>query len=68
MNILEKVKSELKENPNNFIIIKKWNKRIFQKYKFDIFNYIENTIEKRFKDRKAEDFTKNFVNIKDLNL
>jgi transposase len=68
MNILEKVKSELKENPNNFIIIKKWNKRIFQKYKFDIFNYIENTIEKRFKDKKAEDFTKNFVNIKDLNL
>jgi len=68
MNILEKVKSELKENPNNFIIIKKWNRKIFQKYKFDIFNYIENTIEKRFKDKKAEDFTKNFVNIKDLNL
>jgi len=68
MNILEKVKSELKENPNNFIIIKKWNRRIFQKYKFDIFNYIENTIEKRFKDKKAEDFTKNFVNIKDLKL
>lgn len=68
MNILEKVKSELKENPNNFIIIKKWNKRIFQKYKFDIFNYIENTIEKRFKDKKTEDFTKNLVNIKDLNL
>lgn len=67
MNVLEKVKSELKENPNNFIIIKKWNRKIFQKYKFDIFNYIENTIEKKFKDKNIEDFTKDFVDIKNLN-
>ena len=67
MNVLEKTKSELKENPNNFIIIKKWNRKIFQKYQFDIFNYIENIIEKKFKDKSIEDFTKDFADIKNLN-
>lgn len=65
MNILEKVKSELKENPNNFIIIEKWNRKVFQKYKFDIFNYVESTIEKNF---EGINFIKDFTNIKGLKL
>lgn len=36
---------KIKKNPNNWIIIKKYNNRIFQKNKFKMFNLIETIIE-----------------------
>ena len=64
MNVLEKIKSELKENPNNFIIVNKWNKRIYKKYEFELFNYSEDLIEKEIQKR-TENFFTDFVDVKD---
>ena len=40
-NIIEEFKSKLKKNPNDFIIIKKYNYKIFKKYKQNLYKAIE---------------------------
>ena len=44
-SFLKEVSLQMKSNPNNFIIIKKWNRRIFKKYKFKIFHAIEKQMD-----------------------
>ena len=39
--------TKIKDNPNNYPIINKWNYRLLQKEKFNLFNIIENKIEER---------------------
>ena len=38
---IKKIKQEIKSNPNNWIVIKKWNYKIFNKYKISLFNEID---------------------------
>ena len=65
-NLCQKIKSELKSNPNHWPIVDKWNyKFVYNKYKFQLFQTIEEEIEKEIP--KYVDFTiKNLVNIKEL--
>lgn len=57
----EKVKS----NPNNFPIINKWNRRLFNKYRYDIFNDIESMIDIELL-LNIDLFLDNLVSIKDF--
>ena len=36
----------IKDNPNNYPIIKKWNYRLIKKYRHDVFKYIVSKMEK----------------------
>lgn len=36
-SLIKKIKLQIKPNPNNFLIVKKWNNNIFQKYKTSMF-------------------------------
>ena len=44
--IIDEFKSKIKSNPNHFIIIDKYNRRIFNKYKYNLFPIIEKYINK----------------------
>ena len=48
------VMSGIKNNPNNFPIIDKYNYKIFQKNKFQVFEIIERAVEQEFKDNNME--------------
>lgn len=48
LEVREKLASLLpgyKPNPNHFMIITKWNNRIFQKHKFEIWDYLESVLD-----------------------
>ena len=38
-------KDKFKPNPNNFIIVDKWNRRAFKTYEYEIFDYISECID-----------------------
>lgn len=62
-SLFKEIYPQIKENPNNWPIIKKWNRIIYNKYKFDLFNALEEEIELQFFTKK--DFIiNNLVNIK----
>lgn len=46
---INKIMPGIRSNPNKYPIINKWNNKIFQKCKFSLFNYIEETIEQEMK-------------------
>ena len=46
--LLKEISLQIKQNPNNFIIIKKWNKIIFDKYKYELYSALEEEIELQF--------------------
>lgn len=56
MSAIESCKNELKDNPFNYPIIHKWNKRVVYKYRFQLFDEIESIIEKNFKPYDFSDF------------
>ena len=58
--LFKEIYPQIKPNPNNFIIIKKWNKRLFEKYKFKIFPLIEKQIDLQLKIKP--EFFNNFIN------
>lgn len=37
--------NRMKQNPNNYPIVKKYNKKIFDRYRFCIFNELEELID-----------------------
>ena len=37
--------NRIKQNPNNYPIVKKYNKKVFEKYKFDIFYELEELLD-----------------------
>ena len=64
-SLFKEIYPQIKENPNNWPIIKKWNRIIYNKYKFDLFNALEKEIELQFFTKK--DFIiNNLVNIKNF--
>lgn len=42
---INKIMPGLKDNPHNYVIIQKWNSRIYHKHARELFNYIENFME-----------------------
>ena len=36
---------KIKENPNDYPIINKWNYNLFRRYQIDVFNYVESLME-----------------------
>ncbi len=50
-SLFKEIYPQIKENPNNWPIIKKWNRIIYNKYKFDLFNALEEEIELQLKKR-----------------
>lgn len=42
----------IKKNPNNFPIINKWNYKQYQKNKFELFHYIEKTINESMEENE----------------
>lgn len=58
--LLKEISLQIKLNPNNFIIIKKWNRRLFEKYKFKVFYAIEKQIDLQLKYKQK--FFNNFIN------
>ena len=60
--LFKEIYPQIKPNPNNFIIIKKWNKRLFKKYKFKISDAIEKEIDLQLKNKCNSKFFNNFVN------
>jgi hypothetical protein len=45
---LTKCTEHIKPNPNNFVIIKKWNNRVYNLYRHEIFKELEELIELDF--------------------
>ena len=60
--LFKEISSQIKLNPNNFIIINKWNKRIYKKYQIKLFNAIEKEIELQL-IKKFNNFFDNFTKI-----
>lgn len=58
--------SKIRENPNGWPIIKKYNRRIFNKYSHDIFKIIEATIENSMVEYFKSDFDKDLVSANEL--
>ena len=52
----------IKPNLHNYPIINKWNWRIYQKHKFEVFSAIEDEIEEILKQKISETFD-DFTNI-----
>lgn len=40
----------MKPNPNHYPIIDKWNRRIYNRHKFEVFDFIESLIDERIKE------------------
>ena len=67
-NLCQEIKSKLKPNPNNWIIVNKWNyKFVWNKYKFQLFQTMIAELEEEIP--KQIDFSiKNFVNIEEIKI
>lgn len=63
--VYNNLKKELKPNPNNWIIIEKWNYRVFKKYENELYKVVEEWITKAIEERIKEAFN-SFVDIKEL--
>ena len=50
-SLFKEIYPQIKQNPNNFIIIKKWNKRLYNKYKFNLFKAIEEEMELQLEEK-----------------
>lgn len=65
-DLCQKIKSQLKPNPNNWPIVNRWNyKFVWNKYKFQLFQTMTKEMNREIP--KYIDFTiKNFANIKEI--
>ena len=61
MSAIESYSKEIKENPYNYPIIYKWNRKVFNKYKYQIFEEIDNNLKSY-----NFDFYFDFVNVNDV--
>ena len=70
MTTREFVKQHLKPNPNNYLIIDKWNyKYVYLPNRFKLFEEIEEEIDKEIFNLFAnEEINKRFVTIKEIGL
>ena len=50
--------AKFKPNPNHHIIVDKWNRREYNKVRFEILNILEKEIDKRISQSWVENFTK----------
>ena len=50
-SLFKEIYPQIKQNPNNFIIIKKWNKRLYNKYEFNLFKAIEEEMELQLEEK-----------------
>lgn len=73
--VRDKVLSNLpgwKDNPNNFEIINKWNRRIYQKHKYKLFHELEpiicHAIDVAFADCPMNPNFETFVDVRDVNV
>lgn len=67
-NLCQEIKSKLKPNPNNWIIIDKWNyKFIYNKYKFQLFQTITKEIEKEI-PKYIDSTIKSLANVKEIKI
>lgn len=64
MTIIDEFKSKTKENPNGYIIIDKYNYRVFNRYRVKLFNYFYEQLEKQW-DSIIEEYFKNFTDVID---
>ena len=58
----------MKPNPNHFIIIDKWNNKVFKKYYFELFNLIDKIMTTYLYTYYIHDTFSNFADIKTFNL
>lgn len=64
--LCQEIKSQLKPNPNNWIIVNKWNSKfVWNKYKFQLFHTIEAELEEEI-PKHIDSSIKNFVSIKEI--
>lgn len=67
-NLCQKIRSQFKPNPNNWIIVKKWNyKFVWNKYKFQLFQTMMKELEKEI-PKNIDLSIDNFVNIKEIEI
>ena len=59
-SLLKEISLQIKQNPNNFIIVKKWNKKIFDKYKYKLYFALEEEIELHFPQTSSFD---NYIDV-----
>ena len=65
--VYNSLKRELKPNPNNWIIVDKWNYRVFKKYEVKLYKLIENYLNKSI-EKRIKDAFENFVDINELDI
>ena len=62
---------KIKPNPYNWPIIDKWNRKEYNKIKYEVFDVIEATVDKIMQDKlpevMEEEFSE-FVDVKDIHL
>ena len=65
-NLCQKIKFQLKTNPNNWIIINKWNyKFVWNKYKFQLFQIMTKELEREI-PKYIDSMIKNLANVKEI--
>ena len=60
-----KVLGKFKPNPNHYIIIDKWNRKEYNKFRFEIFNLIQEEVNKEV-DKQIAQNIKNFAKFTSL--
>ena len=62
--LFKEIYPQLKQNPNNYIIIDKWNTRIYNKYKTRLYFALNKEIEYIFENKiKNNELFKNFIQV-----
>ena len=62
--LFKEIYHQLKQNPNNYIIIDKWNRRIYNKYRIRLYFALNKEIEQTFKYKiKNNELFKNMKEI-----
>ena len=65
--VYKKIKAKSKSNPNHWTIIYKWNNRIREKYKVELFKVLLKYMDKKF-PKIYEEKLKDFVDIEEFKL
>ena len=67
-NSCQEIKSKLKPNPNNWIIVDKWNRKfVWNKYKFQLFQTMIKELDREI-PKYINSTIKNFINIKEIKI
>ena len=64
--LCQEIKSQLKPNPNNWIIVNKWNSKfVWNKYKIQLFHTMEAELGEEI-SKYIDSSIENFVSIKEI--